>query len=64
VSAVTFPAYEATEIYARSKEALESARSALENARQQRAAEVETSKKQIDNSLLLLKEQTKTLTLK
>ena len=64
VSAVTFPAYEATEIYARSKEALESARSALENARQQRATEVETSKKQIDNSLLLLKEQTKTLTLK
>jgi HK97 family phage prohead protease len=64
VSAVTFPAYDSTDIYARSKEALESARSALENARQQRAAEVETSKKQIDNSLLLLKEQTKTLTLK
>ena len=35
VSAVTFPAYEATEIYTRSKEALESARSALESARQQ-----------------------------
>ncbi len=64
VSAVTFPAYDSTDIYARSKEALESARSALENARQQRAAEVETSKKQTDNSLLLLKEQTKTLTLK
>ena len=35
VSAVTFPAYEATEIYARSKEALESARSLLESKRQQ-----------------------------
>ncbi len=35
VSAVTFPAYDSTEINARSKEALESARSALENARQQ-----------------------------
>ncbi len=35
VSAVTWPAYEATELYARSKEALESARSALESARQQ-----------------------------
>ena len=38
VSAVTWPAYQATEIYARSKEALESARSALESARQQNAA--------------------------
>lgn len=34
VSAVTFPAYESTEIYARSKEALENARSAVETARQ------------------------------
>lgn len=33
VSAVTFPAYESTEIYARSKEALEKAKIALENAR-------------------------------
>ena len=33
VSAVTFPAYESTEIYARSQEALESARKALESAR-------------------------------
>lgn len=62
VSAVTFPAYEATEIYARSKEALESARSALENARQQRAKEVETSSEHAD-SLLLLKEQTKLLSM-
>lgn len=35
VSAVTFPAYESTEINARSKEALDSARSELESARQQ-----------------------------
>lgn len=33
VSAVTFPAYESTEIYARNKEALEKAKIALENAR-------------------------------
>ena len=42
VSAVTFPAYEATEIYARSKEALDNARSALESARQQKANSVDT----------------------
>ena len=42
VSAVTFPAYDATEINARSKEALESARSALESVRQQPATSVET----------------------
>ena len=42
VSAVTIPAYEATTINARSKEALESARSALEKARQQRANSVDT----------------------
>ena len=36
VSAVTFPAYEATEINARSNEALESARSMLESVRRQR----------------------------
>lgn len=43
VSAVTFPAYESTEINARSKEALDNARSAVETARQQNAAEVDTS---------------------
>lgn len=37
VSAVTFPAYDATTIDARSKEALENARSAVETARQQSA---------------------------
>lgn len=42
VSAVTWPAYEATSIYARSKEALESARSALESARQQNAKPLES----------------------
>lgn len=55
VSAVTFPAYESTEIYARSKEALENARSALEKARQQTAPSVET------DELALLKEKTKLL---
>ena len=53
VSAVTFPAYDATEIYARSKEALDSARSAMEIARQQRAKSVDT------DELALLKEKTK-----
>ena len=42
VSAVTFPAYESTEINARSKEALDNARSALESARQQSANPVDT----------------------
>ena len=43
VSAVTFPAYDSTEIEARSKEALENSRSAVETARQQREQEVDTS---------------------
>ena len=42
ISAVTFPAYESTEIYARSKEALDNARSAVETARQQNAKSVDT----------------------
>lgn len=46
VSAVTFPAYEATEINARSKEALDSARSALDSARQHSASQVDTSEKE------------------
>ena len=53
VSAVTFPAYDTTEIYARSKEALDNARSALENARQRREQSVDT------DSLDLLKEKIK-----
>ena len=42
VSAVTFPAYDATEINARSKSALDNARAALENAQQRNAATVDT----------------------
>lgn len=57
VSAVTFPAYDATEIQARSKEALDNARLAVETAREQRAGG------SVDTELELLKEQTKTLIL-
>ena len=53
VSAVTFPAYEATEIDARCKGALDNARSALDNARQQNGDTVETV-----NELELLKAKT------
>lgn len=42
VSAVTFPAYESTEINARSKEALDNARSALESARRAESESVDT----------------------
>lgn len=55
VSAVTFPAYESTEINARSKEALDNARSAVDTARQQRATSVDT------DELELLKEKAKIL---
>lgn len=55
VSAVTFPAYEATQIDARSKEALDSARSALESAREKRNVDtVETDK---NEELELLKQK-------
>lgn len=54
VSAVTFPAYEATEINARDKAALDSARATLENARESRA-------KALDSDLELLKLKTETL---
>lgn len=57
VSAVTFPAYESTEINARSKEALENARQAVETARSKEQASVETDEKQLE----LLKEKTKIL---
>lgn len=57
VSAVTLPAYEATTINARSKEALDNARSAVETARQQSATSVET-----DDELELLKAKTIILT--
>ena len=58
VSAVTFPAYESTQINARSKEALDSARSAMEIARQQSVKSVDTDR---DLELELLKEKTKIL---
>lgn len=54
VSAVTFPAYESTEINARSKEALDNARSTLESVRQQNA-------KSLESDLELEKEKTKIL---
>ena len=47
VSAVTWPAYSATSIYARSKEALDNARSALESARQQNAKSLESDNQEI-----------------
>lgn len=43
ISAVTFPAYDSSEINARSKSALESARAALESAAQSRASSVDTA---------------------
>lgn len=55
VSAVTFPAYESTEINARSKEALDNARSALDSARKQNAKPLDSGE------LELLKEKTKIL---
>ena len=55
VSAVTFPAYEATEINARSREALENARSAVETARQQNAESVDTDSNSSENELNLAK---------
>lgn len=55
ISAVTFPAYDATSIQARSKETLESARLALENAKQQRAKSVDTDNNEAE--LLKLKIQ-------
>lgn len=55
VSAVTFPAYDATEINARSKAALDSARAAVETARKRNASSVDTEQ------LNLLKAKTKIL---
>lgn len=55
VSAVTFPAYDATEINARSKEALESARSAVETARQQDAKSVDTDSLELEKAKYLFR---------
>lgn len=57
VSAVTFPAYEATEINARSKEALENAKLAVDTARS--ASDISS----VDTELELLKEKTRTIIL-
>lgn len=57
VSAVTFPAYEATEINARDKAALESAQATLESVRQSRAKALDS------DQLELLKLKTKTLSM-
>lgn len=54
ISACTFPAYDETEINARSKEELESARSVLERARR-------TEGGSVDTELILLKEKSKIL---
>ena len=43
VSAVTFPAYESTEIDARNREALDNARTALDNARNQRRGALDSA---------------------
>lgn len=56
VSAVTFPAYESTEIQARSKTALDNARLALENEKKRNAKPLDNG-----NELTLLKEKTKIL---
>lgn len=50
VSAVTFPAYDSTEIEARSKAALESARSAVETARQQRAKPLDSGALELEKA--------------
>lgn len=57
VSAVTWPAYESTEINARSKVALDNARSAVETARQR------SGLNSVDTELELLKAKTQTLLL-
>ena len=59
ISACTWPAYEQTSIYARSKEALENARSALDSARQQNAGSPDGD---IQN-LSLLKEKLKIISM-
>lgn len=57
VSAVTFPAYESTEINARSKEALDNARSTLEKVRQQNATSVDTDELELEKAKYLFKSQ-------
>ena len=54
VSAVTFPAYESTEINARSKEALDNARSALDSARRQSANLLDSEKEKLKLQIRIL----------
>ena len=55
VSAVTFPAYDATEINARSKDALDNARAALDNAQQRNAATVDTAELELAKAKYMFK---------
>lgn len=55
VSAVTFPAYESTEINARSKNALDNARRALDNAQQRNAAAVDTDELELAKAKYIFK---------
>lgn len=48
VSAVTFPAYESTEINARGKEALDNARQAMEIAKQKREKSLDSDKNELE----------------
>ena len=55
ISAVTFPAYDTTEINARCKDALDSARADLERSRQQSVKEVDTSEIELLKAKALFK---------
>lgn len=55
ISAVTFPAYNATEINARSKDTLDSARAELESSRKQKADAVETAEIELLKAKALFK---------
>ena len=55
VSAVTFPAYESTEINARDKGALDNARSALESARRSQRTSVETDELELEKEKIKTK---------
>ena len=55
VSAVTWPAYDSTEINARSKEALDNARLALDKAKQQREQPVDTDLLELEKMKLRFK---------
>lgn len=61
VSAVTFPAYEATDIQARSKAALDNARSLVDTVRPQTADAVDTVTETRDEDVEVLKLKTKIL---